>query len=427
MTAGVPLTARIAPPWQLVESRAIDLSRDPLPSVTRPQAELSILDITKWFGETSGGVKTYLTEKMRYVESIPSLRHVLVIPGVHDAAGTGEGVTTYRLQGPRIPTQTAYRFLLAPRTTRRIIRHERPDVIEVGSPLFVPWVTRIASRGLGIPLVSFYHTSLHGAMESLGVHQARSRAWRRLVGAYARRLDSCFATTIVASASAAKELASMGVDRTEQVRLGVDLERFYPARKALREPTLRRLGLPTDRPIGVFIGRLASEKRIDVLLDAWVNVERACGGHLAIVGAGSHEGVLKARCIARNVSFLPFQHDREMVARLHAAADVFIAPGDVETFGLAALEALASGTPVVSSSEGAVAELVQASGAGALFESGNADDCANAIRRTLAADQPLLRLKARAYAEREHDWQHVFQQLFNTYRRLIHAHPRLDS
>lgn len=405
--------------------RGINLSRDSLPGNLRPEAEVSILDITKWFGEQSGGVKTYLTEKARYVAADPRYRQVLVIPGAHDAVTITPGVTTYRLRGPRIPTQTAYRFLLAPRTTRRIFRHEHPDVIEVGSPLFVPWVTRMAARGLGIPLVSFYHTSLPGALASLGVPPGGGRTWHRLIGAYARRLDTLFARTIVASEAAARELGGMGVTNTARVPLGVDLERFYPARKAQRESTLRRLGLPTDRPIGLFVGRLAPEKRLDVLLDAWVNVERACGAHLVIAGGGSHEEALKARCIARHVTWLPFQHDREMVARLHAAADVYVSPGDVETFGLSALEALASGTPVAASAAGAVAELVTASRAGVLFEPGSPGGCASAIRQLLASDAAMLRLRARAYAEREHDWGIVFDRLFTVYRTVSHATPRL--
>lgn len=407
--------------------RGIDLARDPLPANLRPGAELGVLDITKWFGEQSGGVKTYLTEKARYVAADPRHRQVLVIPGAHDAVTVTPGVTTYRLRGPRIPTQTHYRFLLAPRTTRRIFQHERPHLIEVGSPLFVPWVTRVAARGLGIPLVTFYHTSLPGTLASLGVAAGKGRLWRQLIGAYARRLDALFARTIVASEAAARELEGMGVANTARVPLGVDLERFYPARKAQRESTLRRLGLPTDRPIGLYVGRLAAEKRLDVLLDAWVNVERACGAHLVIAGGGAQEDALKARCIARQVSWLPYQHDREMVARLHAAADIYVSPGDVETFGLSALEALASGTPVAASAAGAVAELVTASRAGQVFEPGSPGDCARAIRQLLASEPAMLRLRARAYAEREHDWGIVFDRLFTLYRTVRDEAPGLHS
>src|SRR5208282_3300355 len=82
-----------------------DLAESVLPEKRRQQAELGVLDITKWFGETSGGVRTYLLQKARYVEARPDLRHVLVIPGARDAITAGNGVRCYRLRGPRIPTQ----------------------------------------------------------------------------------------------------------------------------------------------------------------------------------------------------------------------------------------------------------------------------------------------------------------------------------
>src|SRR5262245_47301195 len=131
---------------------ALDLSRIVLPPINRPKARLTVLDVTKWFGETSGGVKTYLTEKSAYVRSQPELRHVVAVPGTEDSITDNDGVRTYRLRGPSIPTQPQYRFLLATRSLRRIIAHERPDIIEVGSQFFVPWVARLAARGRATPL-----------------------------------------------------------------------------------------------------------------------------------------------------------------------------------------------------------------------------------------------------------------------------------
>ena len=69
-----------------------DLAESVLPEKRRQQAELGVLDITKWFGETSGGVRTYLLQKAKYVEARPSLRHVLVIPGARDAITAGNGL-----------------------------------------------------------------------------------------------------------------------------------------------------------------------------------------------------------------------------------------------------------------------------------------------------------------------------------------------
>jgi alpha-1,6-mannosyltransferase len=406
-------------------ARRLDLAHDPLPAITRPGAT-AILDVTKWFGETSGGVKTYLTEKARWAARSANVRHALVIPGPFDTLSVGDGTHVYRLQGPVIPRQQAYRFLLAPRTLRRILRHERPDVIEVGSPVFVPWITALARRGLDVPMVQFYHTSIAGAWRSLGLARAPGRLGCRLLGAWLRSLDRLVVRTIVASDFAARELEAFGVTRVARIPLGVDLEHFYPARRANRERLLRRLGLPVDRPLAVFTGRFAAEKRIDTLLDAWPNVERACGAHLVLVGAGPLEATLRGRCVASRVTWLPYQHDRETLAGLVAAADVYIAPGDVETFGLSALEALASGVPVVSSASGAVAELVTASGAGGLFPAGDAGACAHAVRDLLAQDFGSLSLRARRYAEREHDWATVFSRLLRVYAEVTGAAPRLD-
>src|ERR1043165_5652891 len=118
-------------------------------------APLTVLDITKWYGETSGGVRTYLDEKRRYVRQRPELRHILVIPGERDEVTDDANTRKYRIRGPRIPTQRQYRFLLAPRTLRTIIERERPDIIEVGSPIFVPRITRLACRPHPAPPLGF--------------------------------------------------------------------------------------------------------------------------------------------------------------------------------------------------------------------------------------------------------------------------------
>src|SRR5262245_19135683 len=120
----------------------INLARTSFPPPLRSDAGLSVLDITKYFGEKTGGIRTYLLEKARYVEANPSLRQILSVPGPEDTLTESSGVRAYRLRGPRIPTEQAYRFLLATRTTHRILDHERPDIVEVGSPFFVPWITR---------------------------------------------------------------------------------------------------------------------------------------------------------------------------------------------------------------------------------------------------------------------------------------------
>ncbi|MGH7534203.1 MAG: hypothetical protein ACREMG_01315, partial [Gemmatimonadales bacterium] len=87
----------------------LDISRIELPRRLRPAAELSVLDISEFFGETTGGVRTYLLQKAGYVQRHRSLRQVLVVPGARDSIDEAQGVRCYRLHGPPIPTQKPYR------------------------------------------------------------------------------------------------------------------------------------------------------------------------------------------------------------------------------------------------------------------------------------------------------------------------------
>lgn len=397
---------------------AIRMGSDTLPPIRRRPGQLTVLDVTKWFGETSGGVRTYLQQKSRYVAEHPELRHVLVIPAARDLFTDRDNVRWYRLRGPRIPRQSQYRFLLATRSLRRIIAHERPDVIEVGSPVFVPWVVARAAHGTGIPLVSFYHTSLTTSFAHAGIARALIR---NALGSYARRLDRLFLSTLVASESAAAELRGVGVTRTVRVPLGVDLHTFAPWRRAFARETRRFHGLPEHGQLVVYAGRLAPEKSLETAIDGWKRFDPDGHATLVIVGQGPLMRQLRERALGSSIRFLPFQNSRDGVANLLAASDAYLAPSPVETFGLAALEALACGTPVISADRGGVAEQVRRSNGGVLFQTGDADSVADALRRCLNGQPDQLGAVGRAFVEREHGWDSVFDRIFSVYHSILES------
>lgn len=383
---------------------------------------MSVLDATEWYGETSGGIRTYLLEKARYVAARPSLRHTVLVPGEVDGIHDAQGVRTYRLQGPPIPRHRPYRFMLASRSMSRIVQHERPDVIEVGSPFLAPWILRSVARPLHVPLVSFYHTDVPRVLSRTmrgwpaGRRMLNGLGWR-----YMRRLDALFPLTIVASDFVARELAAHGIDRVARVPLGVDLERFSPMRRAAATETRVRLGLPTGPLVG-FAGRFAREKELDVVLDAWAEIERRTGARLVLAGAGPDEARLRAHPYASRVFFLPFVHDRETLADVLACLDVYVAPGPAETFGLSALEAMACGTPLLSVNTGGVADHVTMSGAGRLYEAGSAASLTEEAITLLQYNLAVLGAGAHAYATDHHSWDVVFARLFEVYREVIAAH-----
>jgi alpha-1,6-mannosyltransferase len=147
-------------------------------------------------------------------------------------------------------------------------------------------------------------------------------------------------------------------------------------------------------------GRLSTEKRPRRSLEALATL-RAEGvpAVLVIAGGGPLRAAMQAEAADRGlpVRFLGYVGDRSELGALLATADVAIAPGPVETFGLAALEALASGTPVVVSAESALPEVIGGAGIAA---PGEGPAYAAAVRSLMEISEEERRGAARRQAER---------------------------
>jgi alpha-1,6-mannosyltransferase len=353
------------------------------------------------------------------VESRPELRQVLVVPGARDSIHQGDGVRCYRLHGPSVPTQKPYRFMLATRSTSRIVAHERPDLIEVGSAWCAPWLVHLATKSLDVPTVWFYHSNFPRVIAPWpSTAGSARRAASTLAWRYVRRLSHLVNATLAPSDFVAGELQREGVERVQRVTLGVDLDRFHPRRRAYSAETRRMFGLPEGQ-LGLFVGRLAREKELDLLLSAWPAVERRTGAKLVLVGDGPSRRRLQRRSGSDRFFWLPFERNRERLADLLAAVDLYVAPCSLETFGLSALEAVASGTPILTADRGGVAETVIRSGAGAHFQSGDLGSLADTAVQLFSGDLDALGARGRLHAEAHHDWDIVLDRLFDIYRGIL--------
>jgi alpha-1,6-mannosyltransferase len=390
-----------------------------LPPVLRPEATLAVLDISEYYSDGSGGVRTYLDAKGRFVAGSTDLRRTLVVPGSRDSIADAPGDRTYRLRGPAIPFHS-YRLMLATRSVARIIAHERPDIIEIGSSYIVPWAVSRARRRHPAQVAWFYHSNLPRLIApDLAWAGASRAAVVRGVGGYVHHLGRLADVTLAASDFAARELAHWGVERVERVTLGVDAEHFHPRRRYACAAIRAMLGVEAGVPLVGFIGRLAAEKQVDMLLHAWPRVARETGAVLLIVGNGPQRARLAALAEGQRVLMLPHEPDRDRVAEVLAALDLYVSPAPFETFGLAVCEALASGVPVVSVDHGAAAELVRASGVGALPPLGDATALGEAIISALREDRMTQGARARAYVERHHTWDVALTRLFTLYRQIL--------
>lgn len=351
---------------------------------------MRIAHVANFYGPQSGGLRTTMHALGRgYVER--GHDYLMVVPGSRNGdtyAAYGQRVT---LASPRLPRSGGYRVITRPALVRDLLEQYQPDAIEVSD--------RTTLRGLGawgiaqgIQTVFFAHERAEDAVRA---HVPRAVAaalpLHTLANAHHRRIYQEFSHIVCTTGYAAAEFDRIHAPVTT-VPLGVDLEQFHPRWSSSH---VRRRYAAHDELLVVMASRLSAEKRCDLAIDA-VGLLAATGVRvrLVIAGAGAEERALRERAPRGQVTFLGFTADRLALARLLATADVVVAPGPIETFGLAALEALASGTPTVVNSASALPEVVGTAGVAA---GGTAGEFASAILE-LASD-PLAGDRARKRAE----------------------------
>jgi len=218
---------------------------------------------------------------------------------------------------------------------------------------------------------------------------------RRVADAANLRMAANYDKVVCTTAFAREEFDRIGAPNVQRVPLGVDLAAFAPAN---RDDGWRHTLSGGADALVVHCGRLSPEKHVERSVDTVAELtESGIAVRLVIAGDGPRRRALERRARGLPVTFLGFVADRGVLARLLATADVSLAPGPHETFGLAALEALASGTPVVVSASSALRELVHP-GCGAAVKDAPAA-FASAVTELLDSPEDFRRAAARARAE----------------------------
>lgn len=361
------------------------------------EASLHLADVTMFWAAESGGVKRYLRAKHDFLRST-HWRHTLVVPGIAEDATNAIAV----VPGVPLPLSHGYRIPLRAGPAERALCALSPDLIEAGDPYRLSWAALRAGARLGVPVAAFCHSDLPAFFRRLGGAPAEHFA-----AAYARRLYPHFDTIFAPSRYVAQKVAELGVQQVELQPLGVDTRLFHPARRSLRWRA--QLGLPRDARVLLYVGRYAPEKNLHVLCDA---VDRLDDGTL-LVTIGS--GPTPPR--GRHVRALPYEGDAQQLAAAMASADAFVHAGDQETFGLVALEAMASGLPVVACAAGGLGELVDEH-VGYAVPRCSADDFAQALHALRRRDPVALAHAARRHAM-HYDWRAVLPQLLRRYLALL--------
>lgn len=286
-----------------------------------------------------------------------------------------------------------------------ILREFAPDVVHLASPFVLGWQGLRAADRLGIPTVAIYQTDIPGYAQRYGMPGAQPA-----LAQHVARIHQRATLTLAPSSSSIADLRAMGVDRLRLWARGVDAERFRPER---RSEAWRRSVAPNGETIVGYVGRLAPEKQVEdlaVLADL-PNTK------VVIVGDGPSRSALEK--LLPDAAFLGFLGG-DRLAEAVANFDLFVHPGENETFCQTIQEALASGVPVVATGRGGPLDLVENSRTGWLYRPGDLGELRDRVA-DLVGDASKRRAFAAAARESvaHRSWSRLGDELVGHYRDAI--------
>jgi phosphatidylinositol alpha 1,6-mannosyltransferase len=286
---------------------------------------------------------------LRVIEHLRRTGHeVLVIApdtprGEPPAEKIHDGIRIHRVPSRMFPKITSLPLGVPRPRMVGVLRGFQPDVVHLASPALLGYGGLHAARHLGIPTVAVFQTDVAGFAESYGIAVASRAAW-----AWTRHLHKRADRTLAPSTSAMENLAAHRIPRVYKWGRGVDITGYAPS---ARNDALRKRWSPHGKPIVGFVGRLAPEKHVERLQ---VLAHR---DDLQLVVVGDGVDAAKLQTALPSAVFTGALYGDEL-ATAYASMDVFVHPGEHETFCQAVQEAMASGLPVIAPDAGGPRDLV---------------------------------------------------------------------
>jgi glycosyltransferase involved in cell wall biosynthesis len=311
---------------------------------------MRVAQVANFYGPRSGGLRTAV-DRLGAEYCATGHEVFLIVPGRYaERTQMRTGVVRITLPARLIPFTGGYRAVM-PGPVKALLEALEPDALEVSDRLTLrslgPW-----GREYGARTVMISHERLDRLVGQILPH----RTAEKFADFANRRTAANYDTVVCTTGFAREEFDRIGATNTVTVPLGVDLQTFHPRRHSY---LVRQRWAAPQQILLVHCGRLSVEKRVDRSIHALGALCHAgVDARLVVVGEGPMRTRLERQASRLPIDFTGFINDRHTVAGLLASADVTLAPGPHETFGLAALESLACGTPAVVSRTSALTEII---------------------------------------------------------------------
>ncbi|SFL86760.1 glycosyltransferase family 1 protein [Variovorax sp. OV329] len=313
---------------------------------------LRIALVTETYPPEVNGVALTL---QRVVEGLRDLQHDIQLVRPRQAEGDlarrVDRLDEVLMRGVPIPRYPEMKMgMPANKALGQLWSRHRPDLVYIATEGPLGWSALQIAHKLRLPVCSDFRTNFHAYSKHYGI----GWLYRPIMG-YLRKFHNRTAFTMVPSESLRQQLRANGFERLVLVTRGVDTELFSPARRS--EALRQSWGATPETPVALFVGRLAAEKNLGALANAF-NAMRAqrADTKLVVVGEGP-----AAQQLASSVPDAIFAGTRrgEELGSYYASADLFVFPSMTETFGNVTLEAMASGLAVLAYDHASAGQMIR--------------------------------------------------------------------
>ncbi|MDR3394328.1 MAG: glycosyltransferase family 1 protein [Parasulfuritortus sp.] len=301
--------------------------------------------------------------------------------------------------------------LPAKRLLSRLWTLRRPDVVHIATEGPLGWSALAAATKLRIPVLAGFHTNFHSYSSHYGF------SWlKKPIYAYLRKFHNQARLTLVPTLKLRDELTLAGYRNVEVLARGVDNQLFSPVRHS--QDMRRQWGVTETGFAAIYVGRIAPEKNLGLLIRAFEAIERIRrDARLVLVGDGPELAQLRS-AYPRFVFCGP--RSGEDLAQHYASADAFLFPSTTETFGNVLIEAMASGLPVLGYDYAAAAEFVRHGENGLKVQFEREADFIREAEWLAAHPETLTQLGQQARETAlSISWEEIFQRLEGFYQRVV--------
>ncbi len=373
---------------------------------------MRILYFTDTYFPQINGVTNTLDKLVKYLDKTDH-KYLFFAPYYENSPGNVKERYTRRFRSISFPAYPECRISI-PFYSKlcRIADKFKPDVIHLMTPMVLGFTGLKYAQERGIPVVCSYTTNFNTYLRYYKLDFLSNIIW-----SYFKWFHNSCGITFCPSRDAVRILRSKEISNLKIMSRGIDTEAFNPEHRSAEIRTELGGGGKTTF---LYVGRIAREKDLDILLESINQVNGIFPGRaqFVIAGDGPYTAQLK-KAAPENVVFTGYIKGEALCA-LYASCDVFVFPSSTETFGNVVLEAMASGLPVLAVNSGGVKDSIIDGYNGFLCEPRDVEGFTRLISKLLRNTELIRRMgvNARQYTLSK-AWNSIFDRLINDYQTLM--------